>query len=188
MAHSHELRATPRFVRTVVLSLVLGVALLPGCGYRLVHGDGRVDGARTVAIETLQNDSTLPGAELLVTSALRKEFLRRGQLRLVSDPKSADLVVQGRLLPVQISARSFSSVVLALEYSVRMTIALKVWRRDGTEVPIDSGSLTESEIYLASSDVEAGRKNREEAMRRISLVLAGRFLDSLYIENAEGNG
>ena len=69
-----------------------------------------------------------------------------------------------------------------------MTIALKVSRRDGTEVPIDSGSLTESEIYLASSDVEAGRKNREEAMRRISMVLAGRFLDSRYIENAEGNG
>ena len=172
----------------MALHLALWLVLGTACGYSLVRSGDGADGAQTIAVETLRNDSTLPGGALLVTAALRKEFLRRGGFQLVSDPAKADLVVGGRLLPLQISARSFSSVVLALEYSVRMTIELDVRRQDGTEVPIDGRSLTETELYLASSDVEVGRKNQEEALRRISAVLAGRFLDALYLVGEEKSG
>lgn len=175
-------------MRTAAFYLVFWVAVWTACGYSLVRTGDRVGGSQTIAVETLRNDSALPGGELLVTAALRKEFLRRGGLQLVSDPSKADLVVSGRLLPLEIAARSFSSVVLALEYSVRMTIELKVRRQDGTEVPIDGRSLSETELYLASSDVEVGRKNQEEALRRISAVLAGRFVDSLYLVREERSG
>ena len=43
----------------------------------------------------------------------------------------------------------------------------------------------ETEIYLASSDVEAGRKNREEALRRISQILAGRIVEAIYLDDVE---
>jgi hypothetical protein len=76
--------------------------------------------------------------------------------------------------------RSFSSILFALEYEVRMELGLSVARRDGTPVPIDPHALTEAERYLASSDVEVTRTNRQEALRRLAGVLAGRVHDALY--------
>jgi hypothetical protein len=81
---------------------------------------------------------------------------------------------------ISIRRRSFSSVLFALEYEVRMELGLSIERRDGTTVAIDPNALAESERYLASSAVEVTRTNREEALRRLSGVLAARVHDALY--------
>ena len=162
-------------------ALVVTLALLLGCGYGVVRYRGALDGAETVAVRTFENASSEPNAELMMTEALRKEFLRRGGLRLISDSDRADLVVEGKVLPIGTAPRSFSSIVLALEYEIQMAVEVQVRRQDGTDLAIDARSLSETEIYLASSDVEAGRKNREEALRRISQTLAGRVIDAIYL-------
>ncbi len=41
-------------------------------------------------------------------------------------------------------------------------------------------ALQEAEYYLASADVEAMRKNRDEAIRRVAGVLAQRVHDTLF--------
>jgi hypothetical protein len=89
-------------------------------------------------------------------------------------------LLAGRVLPVATAGRSFSSVLLALEYQVTLSIDLKATRRDGTPVPIDPSALAETELYVASADPEAARRNREEALRRISTLLAGRVHDALF--------
>ena len=61
-----------------------------------------------------------------------------------------------------------------------MQLGIAVKRRDGSEVPIDPNALNEAERYLASSDIEVTRTNRQEALRRLSSVLAGRVHDALY--------
>jgi len=166
-------------------ALVVTLALLLGCGYGVVRYRGALDGAETVAVRTFENASSEPNAELMMTEALRKEFLRRGGLRLISDSDRADLVVEGKVLPIGTAPRSFSSIVLALEYEIQMAVEVQVRRQDGTDLAIDARSLSETEIYLASSDVEAGRKNREEALRRISQTLAGRVIDAIYLGDVE---
>ena len=40
--------------------------------------------------------------------------------------------------------------------------------------------MQDTERYLASADIEATRKNRDEAMRRMANVLAARAHDMLY--------
>jgi len=50
---------------------------------------------------------------------------------------------------------------------------------DGRERESDRRALRETERYLSSADAEAQRKNRDEALRRVSRVLAARFLDWL---------
>lgn len=154
--------------------------LLSGCGYKLVRYSGALGDVRRVAIHTLENDSYEPGLDLVVTDALVREFLRRGALVVVEDPALADLVIAGQVLPVQTAGRSFSSVLLSLEYQVTLRVALQVKRRDGTEVPVDPTALAETELYLASADAEAARKNRDEALHRVSTVLAGRVHDALF--------
>jgi Lipopolysaccharide-assembly len=165
----------------LVLALVPAL-LLVGCfaGYELVHYKNRLGDVQTIAISALANESFEPGVDAIVSDALVTEFMRRGALDLISDEKAADLVIDGAVADVQIQSRTFSSIQFALEYAVTLRLRLEVRRRDGTTVKLDDRSLQESELYFASADIEATRKNREEAMRRVAVVLAGRVHDSLF--------
>lgn len=149
------------------------------CGYRFVRHQAEPGANRRVAIRALRNDSFEPGLESLVNEALRREFLRRGALRIVDDPDQADLVIGGSVLPVTWSSRAFSSVNFAIEYEVTLRLRLEVTRPGGEALRIDPTALAESELYLASADVEVARKNREEALRRVASTLAGRVHDVL---------
>jgi outer membrane lipopolysaccharide assembly protein LptE/RlpB len=167
----------------LLAALVLLFSTLSGCGYQLLGQ--RSEQATTVCLVTLQNDSDLPGLEVIVTRALRKEFSRAGDPRLVADPAAADVVISGRVRPLETRSNSFDSIALAVEYTVRMFLELDVAVADGERILIDPLALEESEFYLASADVEAGRKNRVEALRRIADVLAGRIHDGLRLELAD---
>jgi hypothetical protein len=88
-------------------------------------------------------------------------------------------VLSGRVNPIDTNARSFDSIVLALEYEVRVSLDLSVAKRDGSEYTLPPQTVRASERYTASADVEALRKNREEALRRIATLLASRVHDTL---------
>ncbi len=162
--------------------LALLVLSLPSCfaGYRWVHYEGALGDVRTVAIEGVRNESFEPGVDSIVSDALVTEFRRRGALRVIEEPHLADLVIDGKVESVRVAARSFSSIQFSLEYSVTMQLDVEIRRRDGTEVQLKDRSLSESELYFASADVEVVRKNREEAIRRVAVVLAGRIHDALF--------
>ena len=150
-----------------------------GCAYSLVRYQGGLGEVRAVAVDTPSNESSEPGLEFVVADALRRELLRRRAARVVEDPRQADLVLSGRVQALNARGRSFSSVVLAVEYEFTLTLNLVASRPDGSQVPIDARSLRETERYLSSPDVEAQRKNRQEAVRHVANVLAGRVVDSL---------
>lgn len=169
--------------RAIPLSACATVVLLlglSGCGYQFVDYKTPLGDVRRVAIQALRNESYDPGYDAVVTDSLVREFRRRGAFQVVDDPKLADLVITGRVRPIYTVARSFSSVLFALEYSVTVSLDLKAERRDGRAVAIDGSALTQSEIYLASADIEAVRKNREEALHHLSQTIAVRVHDALY--------
>jgi hypothetical protein len=170
------LAAVRRFTAILLLLLAAG----SGCGYSLVGYSAGFDGIRTVAIETPENDSFVPGVEYVVADALRREFLRRGAVRVVDDPAAADLVLGGAVSRVKSSGRSFSSVVFSLEYELLLVLEIEARRADGQEIAIGERSLREREYFLASADIEATRKNRDEALRRIAAVLAKRIHETLF--------
>ncbi len=163
------------------LTAIFGVLVLAafGCGYKLVRYGGKLGDVRSVAIPTLENDSYEPGLEYMVADALRREFLRRGAVRLTRDSSSADLVIDGAVEEVRTTPRSFSTIVLVLEYEVTMSLDVRAILQDGSKIPLESRALRETERYLTSADVEVTRKNRDEALRRIADVLAGRIYDGL---------
>jgi lipopolysaccharide assembly LptE-like protein len=172
----------------VVAALALAVLAfvgIAGCGYTVVGGSGAPVLGR-VAVRTPENGSGHAGVELLVADALRREVLRRSGAQLVEDESSADWVVSGRVLPLKVSPASLSPVVLTLEYQVNLALELSARARDGREVKGESRELRESERFLSSGDAEAQRKNRDEALHRVSRVLAARFLDRL--DEGEGTG
>lgn len=161
---------------------LLSCALALGCGYHLAAGDLREAGR--VAVVTPRNDAREPGYEQVVADALRRELLRRAGSHLAEDPAHADLVVTGRIVQVQTSPRAFSSVMLALEYEANVSVELHA--RRGWQDLVANAELSESERYLASADIEAQRKNRDEALRRVAAVLAARFLDQVGDQVTQG--
>ena len=154
---------------------MLAIVLATGCGYSLVGAGGSLGDVHTVAIPVLRNDSWEPGVEYVIGDALRREFLRRKGVRLVENPSRADLVLSGRVSRVHTRTASVDSVVLALEYEITLELDLEAHRSGGAAVPIDVGALRDSERYLASADPEVTRKNRQEALRQVASVLAGRL-------------
>jgi hypothetical protein len=149
------------------------------CGYSFVRYGGDLGSVHSVAVRTPRNESFEPGIEYTVAEALRNEFLQRGAVDLSDDPERADLVLSGSVASVETSARSFSSVVPTLEYQLTLQLELQATRADGSELEIGWRALQETERYLASADVEATRKNRDEALRRLATLLAGRVHDQL---------
>jgi hypothetical protein len=149
-----------------------------GCGYVWVGAEGG-RGLGGVAGETPETASRLGGLELVVADAVRRVVLRRSGARLVEDPERADWVVSGRVLPLRVAPASLSPVVLTLEYELTLELALRARGPDGREIESDARALRETERYLSSADAEAQRKNRDEALRRVSRLLAARFLDWL---------
>jgi hypothetical protein len=156
------------------LALVLTPMFGMGCGYSLVRHGAALGDVRTVSIVTPSNETVEPGAEYVVADALRREFLRRGTVRLVENPALADLALRSQVRGLYSQTSSVDSVVLAIEYELTLELGLEARRRGGDEVPLDLGALRESERYVASADVEATRKNRQEALRQLASVLAGR--------------
>jgi hypothetical protein len=173
-----RIRLRSAAARAAVLPVVL--VALAGCGYQAVRYRSALPGVETLAIGPLANDTFEPGLESVVLDALRREALARGGLRLVEDPKAADLVLSGAVRRLTVAPRSFSSVVLSLEYEVYIGLELQARRPGGRPIVIDPRAQNESEIYLASADLEAMRKNRREAIQRLAGVLADRVWDSLY--------
>ncbi len=163
-----------------ILVVVVVAAGLSGCSsYRMVRPSVALGDVKRVAVEPLRNESYEPGVDRLVTDALRREFARRGGIQVVGDSASADLVVSGAVLPLTTRSRSFSSVELALEFEVELPLRVVARRSDGTLLEFDRSAQRDWELYLASADVEIERKNREEALRRLSQLLAGRVHDAL---------
>ncbi|MDJ0786086.1 MAG: LPS assembly lipoprotein LptE [Myxococcota bacterium] len=162
------------------LALALALGLSSGCGYQVVRYENALPDVQRVAIQAFENDTFEPEIDRIFADSLQREFLRRGSLRLVDDPEVADLVVQGIISELNIISRSFSSISFALEYEVRMRLLVVVAQKDGTVLELDTNALQDSELYLASADVEVARTNREEALRRLSGVLASRIHDSIF--------
>jgi hypothetical protein len=191
-----------RLAHSRSISIALLVALLvSGCGYRNALAPAAASetgGTRRtrLAVLGLRNDSSEPWLDRIVTDAMRREMAARASFSLENDPAEADLVLRGRVGPLHIRSQSFSSFVAAVEYALTLSLDLEVVRSGGDVVRLDSDAFSESDVYLASSDIEVTRTNRLELLRRLSDLLAARVADSLELmeqpldglDSPEGSG
>jgi hypothetical protein len=178
-ARKVPISAIAHYAGLAFLGLFLCLQVL-GCGYKFVRYADRADGIRKIAILGIENGTFEPGVDHLMKEALHREFRRRKALIIVADPEDADLVLGGGVDLLETDSLSFTSIAFAVEYQLRMRLALEIKTNDGRRIPIDDHALRATEIYLASADIEVTRKNRQEAIRKITFLLASRIHDALF--------
>jgi outer membrane lipopolysaccharide assembly protein LptE/RlpB len=181
-----RMQSAPRRLLASIATMM--AAPLVACGYHSTlgpdtGGGGAAGGSgserSSITVVALRSDSPEPWLDRIVTDALRREFGGRARLRLADDAENADLQIRGRIRPLDIASRSFSSFVAALEYSLTLELDLEVRLANGDVIQLDPTMLSETESYLASPDIEVTRTNRLEALRRMSDQLASRVADSI---------
>ena len=167
------------FQRCVSLVLVLLATI--ACGYRFVD-ERAVFGGEVSSIQILafENRSTEVGYEQMLADTISEEFARRGALRPVYGSRGADLILLGMIRDVRVRSRSFSSVELSVEDSVEVSLDVRVARRATQESVWELEQYRVDELFLASPDPQVYESNKEQALRRLSALIAERIHDGLF--------
>jgi outer membrane lipopolysaccharide assembly protein LptE/RlpB len=167
-------------MRIALYTLLLSLsAALVSCGYSMSGSGGLVNGStgkyRTIAIPMFANDTYEPLVEREVTSALKEEVAYDGRLSLV-DEADADLVVEGRIVEVDLQPLTFDAADRIQEYRIRIVAEVKVMEPSG-ESPVWKDSRMESFAdYRVTQDVTKSKINKSEAIKKAYRNFAENFV------------
>ncbi len=156
--------------------------LLAGCGYRVFDArDVFGPDVKQIEITMFRNDSDQPTLEVMIGDAVSETFELRGPLVPVwSRPASgSDLVLLGTIDSVAISPTAFSSAGFTRENRITIFVQTDV-RRAGSGDVVWQQSIAVDELFLASPDAQVNETNKEQALRRLSSLLAERIYDGLF--------
>ena len=129
---------------------IAAVALF-GCGYQL-SGESTFlpKDVRTIYIEPLINRSRDVGVDKEMTTALRGEFYRRGQLRVVDQIEQADAILTGIVQSLESHSASVNRFAEVLQYESVMVVDVTLRRREPDEVIWQGQGIRLNQFYNGS--------------------------------------
>jgi len=133
--------------------LLAGIALIPlgGCGYQWVGQSSLLPkDAQTVYVEPFINRSRDIGLEKQLTSALRGEFYRRGQLRVVDASEQADIILSGVVRSLETSVASVNRNDEVRQYISVLSLDATLRRREPNEILWRGQALRLAELQAGS--------------------------------------
>ena len=148
-------------------ALILALAMVSSsCGYALAgRGSFLPDYIRVIGIPPIENRSTFPQVELVITEKIRTEFIGRGKYTVIPEASGSDAVLSGEITGISTQPVGFNESQLASRYLFIMT--MKVQLTD-----------TRTNMVLWSNDALTFREESELTTRSASNVIdAGAFLD-----------
>ena len=169
--------AAKQVVFVVCGSMVLAVA---ACGYQLAGQSSFLPkDIRTIYVEPFINRSRDVGIEKEMTTAVRGEFYRRGQLRLVDQADQADAILSGvvRSLDSTVASVNRKDEVLQYESVMILDVSLRrrepneiLWRGQGTRLTeLHSGSR--AAVVTTSSEFKNRALNAADVRRMTDIQL-----------------
>lgn len=159
-----------------VISGLVGL-LVSACGYQFSsRSDGFPKDIRTVYVEPFINGTRDVGLDKELTSALRSQFFRRGDLRVVDQLDQADAIITGvvRGFETHVASVNRKDEVLQYESALIVDASLRrrepneiLWRTQGTRLTeIHSGSR--AAVVTTSSAFKSGTTLNESDVRRLT--------------------
>ena len=170
-----RLRGSPAFA----VACLAGMSILAtvSCGYRMgPHPCESLVAAKRIFIPLFQNQSFEPRLENLFTTAFRERIQALPCVSLSSE-KQADALLKGKILSVDQQRSAVDEEFFAVEYRMRVVLAISVERRGDGEVLWQADMLEEEVSYYGSSDPLLQKDNREEALMALSSRMSERVVD-----------
>ena len=108
------------------LFVAISAVILSSCGYALVGTGNILDPSiHTLFVPTFVNRTTRVGLEQSVTQSVADEFVSRGRLRVVNDPKLADIILRGSMDSFNLAPVGFVQG-RATQYQVSVTANIEL--------------------------------------------------------------
>ena len=161
------------FFRTIIRMLILLTCFVPftSCGYRFAGGEGLPQGIERLYIQLLENKTTEPGIDLVITSELKNEFIHKYRGVLV-EKEAAEAILSGAVVGIQTQTVSRRGALRALARSVDMRIDLTLKKTDGQRIWFAKG-ITRVDIYsVVPGDKETTERNKRNALKDIAARIA----------------
>ena len=127
------------------------VAPLGGCGYQFVGESSLLPKeARTIYVEPFVNRSRDVGLDKELTTALRGEFYRRGQLKIVESAEQADLILSGVIRSLNSTTASVNDKDEVLQYESVLILDVTLRRREPNEILWRGQGVRLNQVYAGS--------------------------------------
>mgnify|MGYP001817612853 FL=1 len=154
-----------------VVFLVVFLVPITSCGYRFTGNEVLPRGVERLFIQLLDNKTTEPGIDIVVTNELKNEFIRKYRGILV-DRETAEAILSGAVVGIRTETVARKGALTALERSVSMTVDLKL-KTTGNERIWFARGITRSDTYaVVSGDKEANEQNKGKALKDIAERIA----------------
>jgi outer membrane lipopolysaccharide assembly protein LptE/RlpB len=133
------------------LFAMMTVATLGGCGYQFVGESSLLPKeARTIYVEPFVNRSRDVGLDKELTTALRGEFYRRGQLKIVESAEQADLILSGVIRSLDSTVASVNRDDEVLQYESLLIMDVTLRRREPNEILWRGQGVRLNQVYAGS--------------------------------------
>jgi hypothetical protein len=156
------------------------LAVLGGCGYQFVGESSLLPpDARTIYVETFVNRSREVGVDKELATALRGEFYRRQQLKVVDYSEQADVIVSGVIRSLENNVASVNRKDEVLQYESVLTLDITLRRRQPDEILWRGQGLRLTEVHAGSraavvttsSEFRTGTLNASDVRRLTDIQL-----------------
>ena len=166
---------------TIVMTIIILFSATLGCGYKLMgRGGAFPDEITSLAIGPLENQTKEANLGAIFISALRKEFIFRREVEIVSEHK-AQASLQGTITSLTVSSLAYDEEARAREYRVTITLNLLLIRHGDDEILWRGDNIEGASEYLASTNVIVEEGRKDSAVRKIAADLA----EEIYIKVKE---
>lgn len=163
--------------RNYFVGLGLLFLMAGGCGYQFSgKGEAFPKDVRTVFVEPFINKSRDVGIEVEVTSALRSELHRRGELAVVDRPEEADATLSGVVRSVGSRVVSVNRKDEVLQYEAAVVVDATFRRRNPDEILWRTQGFSLTELYSGSRGAVV-TSSSDFKTRNLNTADVGQFTD-----------
>ncbi|RJR47524.1 MAG: hypothetical protein C4567_01095 [Deltaproteobacteria bacterium] len=163
-----------------VLAFILILAFT-GCGYKPLGLEPyRTEVPPVLAIPLFANRSTELGVEAIMANAMIHAFSQTKAVRLTTQPKDAELVLEGKVAFVENSSVAFNEIQRSTVRRVTMKVDLTLKRRT-TDKTLWKDTVVIQEDYLVDPNYQIGETLKDRGIRRAAATLAQRVRDKVLL-------
>ena len=159
-----------------LISIVLLVLLLSGCGYSFSGmSKSAYPTIQSVFVDTFTNRTSEANLDVILRTAFSNEIVQNGHFKLVSSRGEADAIFRGTILSLQVAPLAYKAGSLSAEDRITVTLELIFEDR------VSGRTLWTNGSFIGTGDYRVTAVGATEANRKNALIkLAGDSAEKAY--------